>query len=191
VSVQSQGENSVTQENVTAQGDVVGRDKIEQHFHPGSAGIVEELLRKLDAEVAKNEKVKETIETLAYYYNRRSVDGVEGLEAKLKAGNRTSEIMSAFEKKELFAKLLEKWALYTSAQKIMAYLLARAEHEFNYNIHPHINATNVGHINKLVTDKIVEPIVSECGHTVFGITHAVAMGIVYWLAEQCYVRWHS
>jgi len=191
VSVQSQGDNSVKQQDVTAHGDVVGRDKIEQHFHPGQAGIVEQLLKKLDDEVAKNEKVKETIETLAYYYNRRSADGVDGLEAKLEAGNRKSEIMSAFEKKELFVKLLEKWALYASAQKILAYLLAKAEHEFNYNIHPQIGKAEVDKINALVTEKIVEPIVSECGHTIFGITHAVAMGIVYWLAEQCYVRWHS
>jgi hypothetical protein len=188
----SKSENSVSQRNVSAQGDVVGRDKIEQHFHAvNPAGVVEELLKKLDIEVAKNEKVRETIETLAYYYNRRSTDGIDGLEEKLKKGNRASEIMFALEKKELFAKLLEKWALYASAQKILAYFLAKAEYEFNFNIHPHINDTKPSTINGLVTEKIVAPIVAECGSSVFAINHAVAMGIIYWLAEQCYVRWHS
>jgi hypothetical protein len=193
VALGPQGKKSVKQQNVSAHGDVVGGDKIEQHFHSSlsSAGVVEELLKKLDAEVSKSEKVKETIESLAYYYNRQSIDGIDGLENKLKAGNRAGEIKSAIEKKELFAKLLEKWALYASAQQILAYLLGKAEHEFNYNIYPHIVASQPAAINALVTDKIVTPIVAECGSSVFAINHAVAMGIVYWLAEQCYVRWHS
>lgn len=192
MTLQTQNENSVSQRNVSAQGDVVGRDKIEQHFHTptGHGGIVEQLLRKLEAEVSKDEKTKETIETLAYYYNRRSTDGVDGLEAKLKKGNRTAEIMSAFEKKELFVKLLEKWALYASAQQILAYLIAKAEHEFTQNIHPLIGTSSPAEVNGLVTDKIIGPIVLECGTSVFAINHAVAMGIIYWLAEQCYVRWH-
>jgi vacuolar-type H+-ATPase subunit I/STV1 len=129
----------VSQQGASAHGDVVGRDKIE-HYHPASAspGVVQQLLEKLQAEIDKNEKVRHTVEALAHFQSRRSHDGIDGLEAKLKAGHRTDEYLSALEKKELFAKLLEKWSLYASAQEIFAFLLAKAEYEFNYFIYPQI-----------------------------------------------------
>lgn len=45
-------------------------------------------------------------------------------------------------------------------------------------------------VNELVRDSIVVPTVQECGSSVFVINHSTAMGMVYWLADQCFVRWH-
>jgi hypothetical protein len=184
----------IDQTGVSAHGDVVGHDKkTEVHYHPTPppAGIVEQLLRKLEDEMANDKEVKDTIETLAYYYNRRSHDGIDGLEAKLKAGGRANEYLDALGKKELFVKLLEKWSLYASAQQIFAYLLAKAEHEFNFLIHPQIGKLKPVEVNQLVTETIILPTIAECGSTIFALNHGVAMGMVYWLAEQCYVRWHQ
>lgn len=192
--VPSSGDSLVDQSGVSAGHDVIGRDKHEthNHFHPGAnGGVVDQLLKKLEHEIESNVHVRQTIESLAYYYNRRSHDGVDGLQAKLQASGRESEYLVALEKKELFAKLLEKWSLYASAQQILAYLLAKAEHEFNSAIHPQITSLDKLGVNQLVTDKIVSPIVAECGSTLFAVNHGTAMGMVYWLAEQCYVRWHA
>jgi hypothetical protein len=185
--------NQVSQQGATAHGDIVGRDKIEAHYHPPAAkpGIVEQLLHKLKAEVANNEQVRHTIEALAHFQNRRSRDGIDGLEAKLEAGRRADEYVSALEKKELFVKLLEKWSLYASAQEIFAYLLAQVEHEFNYFVHPQIDKLDPIGVNQLVNDRIVIPTIAECGSSVFILNHGIVMGMVYWLAEQCFVRWHQ
>jgi hypothetical protein len=91
----------------------------------------------------------------------------------------------------MFVKLLEKWSLYASAQEIFAYLLAKAEYEFNYLIYPKIAESNVVEINQLVQELIVVPTIQECGTSVFTLNHGVAMGMLYWLAEQCFVRWHQ
>lgn len=186
----------VRQEGASAQGDIVGRDKNETHHHHYHAaatlpGIVEQLLVKLQGEIDKNEKVRHTIEALAHFQTRRSHDGIDGLEAKLKKANRENEILGALEKKEMFAKLLEKWSLYASAQEIFAFLLAKAEYEFNYLIYPKISTTDASEINQLVHDKIIMPTIEQCGTTVFTLNHSVAMGMLYWLAEQCFVRWHQ
>jgi hypothetical protein len=93
--------------------------------------------------------------------------------------------------KEMFVKLLEKWSLYASAQEIFAYLLAKAEYNFNYLIHPKIDPANVVEINQLIHDKIVMPTIEQCGASVFTLNHGVAMGMLYWLAEQCFIRWHQ
>ena len=185
--------SQVNQKGASAGGDVVGRDKIERHYHvaPTSLGIVEQLLEKLQAEIEQNEEIRHTIEALAYFRTRRSRDGIDGLQAKLQAGERSHEYFDALEKKELFAKLLEKWSLYASAQEIFAYLLAKAEHEFNYFIHPKISTLNQIATNQLVNDRIVVPTITECGSSVFTLNHSIVMGMVYWLAEQCFVRWHQ
>jgi hypothetical protein len=54
----------VDQRRASAQGDVVGRDKItELHIHEAtgsSGGVVGQLIRKLEAEIAGNAKTQET-----------------------------------------------------------------------------------------------------------------------------------
>jgi hypothetical protein len=185
----------VRQDGASAKGDIVGRDKTETHHHhyaaSGPPGIVEQLLIKLQVEIEKNQEVRHTIEALAHFQTRRAPDGIDGLEAKLRAANRENEIFLALEKKEMFVKLLEKWSLYASAQEIFAYLLAKAEYDFNYLIYPRICPNNVTEINQLIHDTIVMPTIEQCGTSVFTLNHGVAMGMLYWLAEQCFVRWHQ
>jgi hypothetical protein len=184
----------VNQTGASALGDIVGHDKIETHNHyPARApvSVVEQLLAKLQLEIENNESIRHTIESLAYFHTHRSHDGADGLEAKLTKGYRTHEYFHAIEKKELFVKLLERWSLYASAQEIFAYLLAKAEHEFSYFVHPQIAKLDQATINQMIHDRIVVPTINECGATVFTLNHGVAMGMVYWLAEQCFVRWHQ
>jgi hypothetical protein len=183
----------VDQSDASAGGDIVARDKIETHHHyyGASAGVVGQLLRRLQSEIEENKQAKETVEALARFQVRQSHDGIDGLEAKLRAGNRDQEYLAAIEKKEQFAKLLAKWSLYASAQEIFAYLLAKIEHEFNFFVHPQIGQLDQLQVNQLVKDLIVVPTVEECGATVFTLNHSLAMGMVYWLAEQCFVRWHQ
>jgi hypothetical protein len=185
----------VRQEGASAEGDIVGRDKvqhIEHHHYPTTSplGIVEQLLVKLQEEIENNEKVRHTLQALAHFQTRHSHDSIDGLEAKLQAGQRAQEYEIAIEKKEMFVKLLEKWSLYESAQEIFVFLLAKAEHDFTYLIHPRLKSANQVEINQLVNDLIVMPTIQQCGTTVFTLNHGIAMGMVYWLAEQCFVRWH-
>ena len=46
-------------------------------------------------------------------------------------------------------------------------------------------------VNAIIISRIVDPIVAECGTTVFEMNHGTAMGMLYWLAEQCFIRWHQ
>ncbi|MGM4904674.1 ABC-three component system protein [Tardiphaga sp. 866_E4_N2_1] len=184
---------NINQTGANAGGDIVGGNKYEQHYHPTTAspGIVDKLLRKLHDEVTNNQCAKDTIEALAHFHTRRAHDGIHGLEAKLKKADRENEYLEAIEKKEQFSKLLERWSLYASAQEIFAYLLAKAEYEFTYVIRPQIASVSPVQVNELIRDRIVTPTVNECGASVFTINHSTAMGMVYWLAEQCFVRWHK
>jgi len=78
---------SIIQKGATAGGDIVGGNKVENHFHlsPVPTGIVGQLLAKLQIEIEKDETVRHTIEALTRFHTKRSHDGVDGLEAKLSA----------------------------------------------------------------------------------------------------------
>jgi hypothetical protein len=182
----------VNQSHANAQGgDIVAGHKTENHYHYAQSGVVGQLLEKLQIELDQSAQTRDTIERLQRFYKGRARDGIVGLEAKLVAAGRKDEYESALELKEMFAKLLEQWSLYASAQQIFVHLLARAEHQFRYEIEPQLGALSVVQINKLTTELIVNPTVHDCGSSIFEIDHNVAMGMVYWLAEQCFVRWHQ
>ncbi|HWY16829.1 MAG TPA: ABC-three component system protein [Rhizomicrobium sp.] len=186
--------NTVDQSGAHAGEDIVAGNK-EVHYHLSgeikSDGVVAQLLQKLRAEMDGNDKIKHTVENLQFFYNHIAGDGVVGLEAKLIAAQRKAEIITAFAKKEHFAKLLETWSLYASAQEIFAYFLARAEHEFSMFVLPKLGELQPAEINQLINDKIVLPTITECGTSVFTLNHTAVMGMVYWLAEQCFVRWNE
>lgn len=130
------------QSGTIAGGDVVGRDKVVNEYNLAPSGIVgklEALKACLEEEVKNNKTVEAIVESLQLYHSRRPpADGISGLECKLLAGKREPEIPDAIEQKEIFAKLLEQWSLYASAQEIIAHLLSRVVHEFRQFIQPQL-----------------------------------------------------
>jgi len=181
---------TVDQSRARAGGHVAGRDVV-TNILPPPVGIVEQLLHKLHEEMANDAQFAGRIERLQRYYIQRAPDGVIGLQAKLEKAGRQDSYLDAIEMKEMFVKLLERWSLYASAQQIFVHLLARAERNFSDIIIPQISELTRAQVNGLVKDLIVEPTVQDCGSTVFEVDHNTATGMVYWLAEQCFVRWHK
>jgi ABC-3C protein len=152
--------------------------------------MIEKLLLRLKQQYDCNELTQTNIDDLARYHCRRSPDGISGLQAKLKASGRLQFYDEAIEKKEMFSKLLERWSLYTSAQQIFVYVLAKAETEFTHVIYGQIPQKTLEEINVLVIERIVNPIVEECSGELMAVNHNLVHGMVYWLAEQCFIRWH-
>ncbi|MBS1078287.1 hypothetical protein JK217_11105 [Gluconobacter kondonii] len=184
------------QAGACAGGDVVGRDKRTNITvdlrRPAGSSKIDALKARLLAEIAKDAQVGEIINDLQRYHNRRqSIDGVEGLEPKLRVADREAEILDALEQKEMFAKLLDKWALYASAQEIFVHLLSLAVHEFRMQIQPLLANLDRQTYNDLVTNRIVRPLMDEVGDCPLSMDAMVTMGLYYWLAEQCFVRWHA
>lgn len=187
----NESHNKVTQKAVSAGGDVIGRDKNVYEIRSPSRGI-EALLIKLKEQIETNQHIHELVEELARYHTHKSIDGINGLEDKLRAANMyESTYLDAIDKKERFSKLLETMSLYSSAQKIFAVFLAKVENEFNYAIYPQIPTLSEAELNIQIIERIVKPICDEVDCDILLIDYNVVFGMVYWLAEQCYIRWHS
>lgn len=185
--------STVTQADSTVLGNQVGGNFNQTNNYQSAqngATVIEKLLAQLQDEVEKELHCSEMLIRLQRYHGGKALDGIKGLKAKLVHAGRADELEDALERKESFSKLLESWSLYASAQEIFAHLLAKAEHLFNSEILPDIGTLQISEINRRVNQLIVEPTVHECGASLFKIDHYVAMGMVYWLAEQCFVKWH-
>lgn len=185
--------SEVNQSGATAGGDVIGGDKVIHNHHPASQKLskLDELKKQLELEIQSGKTSCDEIEQLTHYKKPIAHDGVVGLEAKLNTANRSAQYRFALESKERFAKLMEKWSLYASAQEILVYLLARAENRFTLQIAPQIAALSPVAIDELIEEKIVTPTVEDVGVSPVSFDHGTAMGMVYWLAEQCRVKWHQ
>lgn len=151
------------------------------------------LLERLDKEISQNDAcVEGFIDDLQMFQDKRSSGTLVGLEEKLKAAERDDQLEGAQEKKELFAKLLAKMQHYPSAQKIFALFLARINDVFENHISPHAAALDRQEIDKIIEEKIILPTINDmgAGFEHFTLNHAHVRGMIYWLADRCYVRWN-
>ncbi|MEY8099842.1 ABC-three component system protein [Falsihalocynthiibacter sp. S25ZX9] len=151
------------------------------------------LLGRLSEEMSQeNVCIEGFIDDLQMFNDRRSSASQVGLEAKLRAAEREDQLEGAQQKKELFAKLLAKWQHYPSAQKIFALFLARINDVFENHISPHAASLDRQDIDKIIDEKIIDPTMNDmgAGFEHFTINHAHVRGMIYWLADRCYVRWN-
>ena len=185
----------VDQSAASAGGDNVARDKINNTYNymaaQAASGVIEKLSKRLGEEMQANSQFRERIESLQYFFEKVSHDGVDGLEAKLLAANRASECRRALRMKETFVMLMTKYSFFQSAQLILAHLLAFAEDEFKSHVEPQLAGLTTIAIDELISQRIIGPVVEQAGTSPLQVTRMVANGMVYWLAEQCYIRWHQ
>jgi len=184
---------TVDQSSARAGGDVVGRDKTEVHNHAAfpKQSKLEKLKARLEKEVADGNKSHQIVEELLSFKRIPPDDGVSGLQAKLEISGRAEQVMAALEMKEQFAKQLDRWSLYMSAQEIFVHLLAMAECNYKLQIYPLVETLSQVEIDELIEKKIVVPAIEDVGIDVFSLNHKTAMGMIYWLADNCRIRWHK
>lgn len=183
--------NTADMRKAAPQGDAVGRDKISNHHYSERKTQIDGWLEKLADELRDDVKVKNFVDNLQYYFQQMPYDDVIGLEAKLVKAGRENQRISALRKKEAFSKLLAEWQAYPAAQEIIAYFLARVEAAFENSIIPVLGTADASQIDDIVKRELIEPVLSEMGCGPFVLNHNNVAGMIYWLAEQCYVRWHQ
>lgn len=183
--------NRVDQRQAAPHGDAVGRDKITNVHFSERRSQIDGWLDKLAAELKGNVEVREFVDSLQYYFQENPYDDKIGLEAKLDFSGRSSQKRGALRKKEAFSKLLEEWRAYPAAQEIIAYFLAKIESAFETDIIPVIGKFSIEELDSLIKERLVDPVLDEMGCGPFMLNHMNVSGMIYWLAEQCYVRWHT
>lgn len=190
--------DSINQSGASAGQDVVAGNKVTNIVLPkvdaevGQAKL-EALVIELQKAIEEDDTIGHMVRSLEYFHRKRDAkDGIIGLEAKLIAGKRDWYMDDAIDQKLEFERLLEEWSYYGSAQEILALLLAKVQRNFKLLAVPYLNDVEPHLLDKMVDQQVLEPIIAECALIPqFEINLTTALGMLYWLAEQCLVRWHK
>lgn len=184
-------DNSVDQSGANAGSKLVGRDDNSITVYSGGNPHVRELVKKLDNEIAFDNLKNDLIDSLQFFEEPFAPDGVLGLENKLEKSGQASKLPLALRHKELFAKFLSKYALYGAAQELLALCLHRIHQEFEAKVHPKCDGLSPQQMDDVILKDVVNCVVEEYGLGTFALNHGLVLGMTYWLAERCYVRWHA
>lgn len=174
----------------TGGGDFAGRDltKVQITF---SAGNLKDLYKRFEEERRQNKLFDDVLHELDLYQRQRSDETVVGLEAKLRAANKTEELIEmAIELKEAYAKKLEKNKFFESAQRINVYLLGFARTQFIVNVYPAIRCGSSDEkVNMLMNQFVINPMLSMLEGDTYGFTPEDIYGILYFLTGNCFIKW--
>lgn len=166
--------------------DFAGRDII-THVYPKD-GQLDKLSKSYRREAKNCETVKSIIDELHHYKNSKSE--VRNLEVKLKDAGFEYLLEEAEELKELVAKLIVKYQHYTSAQRIITFLLADVESSFNANILPKLGSiSNESELKKIFREYLEKEIQDKLGENVLDIYNRQINGMVYFLTGNCHIEW--
>lgn len=184
--------SQIDQSHAVACGDNVGGNKTVINLPPREKiAAFEALKNRLSVDVAAGLRVMATIDKLRHYQTPVSTDGIVGLENKLISASRHDEINYALAQKERFAMFMTEWSFFETAQKIIALALASIEYEYSLHIIPHVASLTKQQVDLLIHDRVVIPLFNDIGVDIFDMDQNLIMGMVYWLADQCYIRWHK
>ncbi|MDA9918525.1 hypothetical protein N9D37_01370 [Erythrobacter sp.] len=183
--------DKVQQRDISAGRDNIGRDQNVTIHHSQRKNQIEGWLERLAREIDEKPEFRDFVDSLQYYLQKFQYDDVEGLENKLNHSGRGDQYRRALRKKEAFAKLLEEWRSFPAAQEIIAYFLAKIDGCFEAHIEPILETATRDDIDQIIANKLVDPVLEEMRTGPFMLNSMHVNGMVYWLAEQCYIRWHK
>ncbi|WP_162653304.1 ABC-three component system protein [Lentilitoribacter sp. Alg239-R112] len=151
------------------------------------------LLQRLSSEI--NQEQKKSLERflgdLYLYVQKRDQADDDDLETKLVSANRTMEIKNAEQSLESFVMLLEQYQYFPSGQKLFGFFLGRIHDVFCHQILNRINSLNDSDIDRIIQTEIIDQTITDMGEGFehFTLTHKHVRGMVYYLADRCFVRW--
>lgn len=172
--------------NITAGGDVIGRDKI-TNILPAPTQM--DLLSQKYVEEKSNQQVTYVIIDELTHYSNKKYD-IRDLTEKLEDAGFGYLIEVGEELKEEVSKLIIRNQHYKSAQKIITYLLAEVESIFNANIKSKLLDIREETALKLLFRTYLEKEIQvHLGDNVLDIFNRQVNGMVYFLTGNCHLEW--
>jgi hypothetical protein len=155
-----------------------------------------DLIARFQQEREEDTQSTETDRRLRRYQagadSRNDGDEIIGLKQKLKRADREDLFIDANRYKESFAKCLQEYGLYSSAQKLMANLLSTVESRFHTKVAPLVRSgANEQEILSTIYDEIVQPVSEELASYPDLLHQDEILGMVYYLTGNCFLSWRS
>ena len=173
--------------NVIAQGDVAGGNI---YNYAQSSTPLSQLYEDFQKEIEEGgEPFQDIIEKLQHWKDSDSPEP-EGVEKKLKDGDRPELVDMGLRAKEQFSKVLLKHQYSKAAQFILSYLLGKVWNSFSFVIIPRIKeGAPSNEIDLLIQEHVVGPIEEILGSNPLAIDPSEIQGMIYFLTGNCHLKW--
>lgn len=173
--------------NITAGGDVTGRDKITNNILPKPTSM-DILNSKYEEEIINNIESNHLMDELQHYSCSLHTDRT--LSSKLTSAGFEYILDEAEELKELISKIIIKHQNFKSAQKIITLLLSNIESTFNTSIKPRLeNIEDEIRLKQILKKHLEDVIQEELGTNVLEIYNRQIKGMVFFLTGNCHIEW--
>ncbi|PXV75263.1 ABC-three component system protein [Pantoea sp. PNA 03-3] len=130
------------------------------------------------------------LEELEEYLNPRPGRKIIGLEGKLKEGNRLDLLEDAMYLENKFARRVTKHQFSISEEIIYCHCLSKINSSFSHHVKPLFkNTVNTAIIDRVIYDKIVEPLYEEVSEVSTAISIELIRGMIFFLTGKCHLRW--
>lgn len=187
--------NRVSQKEISALGDVAGRDITHHHYQAPVVYREDKRLRALveehELEIKLDQEYKDFSDKLNHFLHRKVEGTLRNLDEKLRDGDREHLVDMAMELKESVTKKIVKNSHFESAQKIYTYLLAQIRITFQGEIRSRIKSKKFEayQIDDLVVNRIIEPLLNSVEDCSLLIDKEELYGLLYILTGNCYIEW--
>lgn len=191
--------SSVSQRGNRAGGHIGGRDVIivegDLHHTPEAPreSKLGQLYRKLRADVEEDPQLVSYIGQLEIFTRVVVLEDVVGLDGKLGAAKRHSQIeMATVMKERIFANLRENLFSKTF-QTIYAMVMVKIWEAFITHVRPAIEAgASAAEVDRLINVEVIKPVAAELDacEDYDGVSITDVRGMLYFLTGNCHLLWH-
>jgi hypothetical protein len=180
------------QSNNNALGDIVAGNKhVIQHIK-GAPTVSGELLRlygRLQEDGIGEQSNGIIIEQLQHYLSARTDGDVRGLEDKLKTSGRKDLLDFASLLKEKATKKMMRYQHSRTAQRIFTIILEQIHTSFVLTIVPRIQNEESRLTVDQSTHVMLDDEIGKLGENLLELTSHDLLGLLYFLAGNCHIRW--
>jgi len=174
--------------DITAGGDVTGRDKYTINNILPSPTQIDKLNELYNQEINQNPQFENLIDELEHYSSSRHSN--RDLSSKLESAGFEYLIDEAEEFKESISKIIIKQQNYKSAQKIITFLLADTQSIFNNTMKPKIkNINDETMVREIIKEYLEDKISDGLGENVLELYNRQIKGMMYFLTGNCHIEW--
>lgn len=178
-----------TQLGNSAERDIIGRDRVENHYHAAPPTPLSRLYNILRDDNRAANYTTQIADMLLHYCALQSSD-VRGLDDKLKASGRLDLLTEAVELKQRAAKLIMRWQTSPVTQEIITHILAKIHQAFMFYVRPAVEAgATRPEVDRLIAERVIEPTSEMLGDNDLGITMIDIVGLLFFLGGNCHIRW--
>lgn len=189
----------VSQRGNRAGGHIGGRDVItvegDLHYKPEAPRETKlgQLYRRLRADVEADPQLVSYIGQLEIFTRVVVLEDVVGLDGKLGAAKRHSQIeMATVMKERIFANLRENLFSKTF-QTIYAMVMVKIWEAFITHVRPAIEAgASAAEVDRLINVEVITPVAAELDacEDYDGVSITDVRGMLYFLTGNCHLLWH-